>query len=41
MKVRSNGKDIMLKVTAGLFGNILMMFQTRQLDMREVLKFPL
>ena len=37
-RVRSNGRDIML---LALFGNILMMAQTRQLDMKEILKFPL
>ena len=40
-RVRSNGRDIMLRATTGLFGNILMMAQTRQLDMKEILKFPL
>ena len=39
--MRSNGRDIMLRATTGLFENILMMAQTRQLDMKEVLKLPL
>ena len=36
-----SGKEIILRTTNNLFGNMLMMAQTRQLDMREVLQHPL
>ena len=33
----STGKEIILRTTSNLFGNMLMMAQTRKLDIREVL----
>lgn len=40
--VRSGtGKELILRTTTALFGNMLMMAQTRQLDMRKVLEHPL
>ena len=40
-RVKCNGRDIMLQATTGLFGNILIMAQTGQLDMKKNLKFLL
>ena len=40
-KVKCKGKDIILKADRKLFGHMLIIAQTRQLDMKEVLSHPL
>ena len=36
-----SGKELILRTTSNLFGNMLMMAQTRKLDMREIFQCPL
>ena len=40
-KVKSMGKDVVLKADRGLFARMVLMAQNRQMDMRTVLSYPL
>ena len=40
-RVKCNRRELILRATTGLYGNMLMMARTRELDMKEVLKYPL